>query len=146
MANDIKITIKGDKEIIAKFKTLPARVQKKGMRKAQSKAATPIMASWKQRAAKDTGVYRRSIKRKQKTYASGKIVTLIGPDRGVTGTKNGKLTRPANYSHLVEKGHGGPKPAPPHKAAEPAYRENVEKSKDIMNQSLWETIRDEAKK
>lgn len=145
--NKIKIDLRGEKELQKLLSTLPSRVIKKGMRKAQSKAATPILGSWKTRAANDTGLYRRSLKRKQKTYANGRVITVLGPDRNVTGaTASGKKKVPANYSHLVEDGHGGPHPAPPHSAAKPAYSENKDKSIEIMKSTLLETLYNEARK
>jgi HK97 gp10 family phage protein len=151
--NGIKVDLKGDKEIKRLLDTLPSRVIKKGMRAAQMKAARPMLASAKSRVAKRSGLLRRSLKIKQKTYASGKVITIIGPDRGVSaavshpkgGTKP-KTAIPANYSHLVEKGHSGKRPAPPHRFLKPAYDENVAKGNDAMRQTLLDTLYREADK
>lgn len=66
-----------------------------------------------------------------------KAFGIIGPKQGMktqigTRTRDGKKSKagdpifedPAKIAHLVEYGHGGPHPAPPHPFMRPAWDEN----------------------
>lgn len=145
--SDIKIDLRGDKELKHLLETLPSRVAKKGLRKALNLASTPMLKDAKSKARRDTGLLRRSLKKKIKTYSSGVVVCLIGPDRNVVETdENGKRKRPANYSHLIEKGHKGKRPAPAYPFLRPAYVANQHGSLAIAKRVLLETLKAEAAK
>jgi HK97 gp10 family phage protein len=89
-----------------------AAVAKCPVRIAIYRATTPLL---------EVGTLKKSIGRKRKAYRnSGIYVNVIGPRRGfrqVIGiSSKGALIYedPVNIAHLVEFGHGGPRPAPPH--------------------------------
>jgi len=55
--------------------------------------------------------------------ARGKVYGIVGPDVAVQGQRGTKRHVPANIAHLVEFGHAGPAPAPPHPFLRPAFDE-----------------------
>jgi HK97 gp10 family phage protein len=66
------------------------------------------------------------MKKAIKAKTSGKGENIVGKvyvDKSVEGEINGKRHVPGNVAHLVEFGHGGPHPAPPHPFMRPALDE-----------------------
>ena len=95
----------GEKELTKFLKQCEPKLRKKLQRQGVSKALTPFVSEAKKRAAKDTGLLKKSIRKKIKTYGST-IVGLAGPAREVSGAKKGRrFRRPAHYAHLIEFGH-----------------------------------------
>ena len=81
-----------------------------------------------------TGDLRNSIKiGKVKSWRNGKTIT-IGAHHGSRGF----------YGHIVEYGHGGPAPAPPHPFARPAFDTRKEDAfnemKRVMNAEISKVI------
>ena len=96
---DIKIsTDKADeKRFIRMCKHFPEKVFIRHAGKSANKAMTPVSRDTKKLAPKDSGDYRKSIKKKKKTYKRNKIVWVgVGPKRGMPN---------ANLWHLLEYGH-----------------------------------------
>lgn len=91
-----------------------------------------------------TGQMLKSLGRKVKSYPSGTVVGMVGPRTGfaipirprerdsTVKRKDGSVAKkgetimhdPAKIGHLVEFGHGGIHPAPPHPFARPAFEES----------------------
>ncbi len=105
---------------------------------------------------KKTGLLRRSIKKKLLTYDNGATVCIIGPDRNVEAPK-APATRgpnkgkerwdvPWRYSHLVDKGHGGPHPAGRNECRTPRLEQNRANVESTVKRVLLETLEAEAKK
>lgn len=100
----------------------------------------------KARQVGDLGILRESIDFKVRVYGDNKVLGVIGPARGhakeigtvQTGPNAGKpiIEDPAKIAHLVEFGHGGPHPAPPHPFMRPAYEE----AKTVATQAIRETL------
>ncbi len=78
-----------------------------------------------------TGTLKKSLGIKMTTTRRGTVLGVIGPRRGfktqVGTTGKGKpiYEDPANIAHLVEFGHGGPHPAPPHPFMRPAWQNSA---------------------
>lgn len=69
---------------------------------------------------------------------------VVGPGRGfreqvgVRPWGEAVYEDPANIAHLVEYGHEGPHPAPPHPFLRPAYDENKDKALEIIKDAVAE--------
>lgn len=107
----IRGEIQGLAEVVATLKGLPAKLQRKIMRKALSKATKGTVAAARRLVPRETGLLKKSIGRKVVTYKeSGVLVVVIGPRKGfrqdVTRRGRGKpsIADPVNYAHLVEFG------------------------------------------
>lgn len=149
--SSLTMELVGWKELTHLLNELPKRVARKGLRQAISAAASPIVKAAKSNAAKLTGTLKKSIKKKIKTYSDGNVVAIIGADRSIVGqriTKGGKVKRvvPANYIHLVEKGHAGPHPASAKPFLRPAYENHKQQAVGIAEKKLKEVIENEAAK
>lgn len=84
------------------------------------------------------GLLRNSLGVKMVVRRDGSALAVIGPRRGFKSQigvrkRSGKFSQkgdpiyedPANIGHLVEFGHGGPHPAPPHPFMRPAWDESL---------------------
>lgn len=116
----------GDKKLIKKLKGLSTATQKKIVRPSVTKAVRVIAKDAKGRAPKDTGLLKKSIGQRVKTYRSGNISGIVGPRSGFKRTVeiDGKavIKNPTKYSHLVEFGTS-------RKAARPFLRPALEAKK-----------------
>lgn len=149
---DITLQITGMPEALAVCRELPDRMKKKSLRRGINLGATPIVKAMKRRTR---GLLKKSIKKRIKTYADGNTIAVIGPDRNTVEPKPAPkrvrklkypLNRPANISHLVDKGHGGPHPAPAHPFRDAAFAETKEQSEAIVRKVIVETAEAEALK
>ncbi len=52
----------------------------------------------------------------------------------------GTFAGEAPHAHLVEFGHGGPHPAPPHPFLEPAYLTKIGEAEEIIAQTMREAL------
>lgn len=136
----------GDRELKELLVQLPERVIKKGLRRALSAAATPIVRATKAKARRRFGFLKKSIGRKVKTYSDGSVIVVIGAKRDVAETVGNRQHVPANYFALVEKGHGGPHAAPPHPMLDPAYQETKGQATAIAAVKIRESVESEAAK
>lgn len=110
IAMSIKVT--GLEQSIQKLEGMKRGLRNRHLRKAVRAAVAPQVKQVKASMtfADDTGVLRRSITSKIKTYPSGYTMGVVGP-RAQTLTahsrsKNRQVSRnPAKYTHLVEFGH-----------------------------------------
>src|SRR4051794_6246108 len=100
------LTLLGAKELERTFRTLGERVQRKVTRGAVNTAATPVVKAARARAAQESGLLRKSLGKKIRTYKqTGTVAAIIGPRTDVEGEHNGKPRKPKYYAHLVEGGH-----------------------------------------
>jgi HK97 gp10 family phage protein len=123
MSNGIA-EIEGVTQTLNAFALLGNRIRKKGVRRAVTKTSRSISKIAKSNAPRETGLLKKSIGQKVKTYPSGNVVGIIGPRYGfrravkVKISKRGKRSlrlgkkgeegkryrNPVNYAHLVELG------------------------------------------
>lgn len=95
----------GDKELRRKLLSLAENTQRKVTRQAVNKAATPVVRSAKSKVSVQSGLLKKSMGKRVKTYKQTQtVVAVIGAKRSTSGTYRGKLRRPANYSHLAHNG------------------------------------------
>jgi HK97 gp10 family phage protein len=139
----------GDKALAKLFRELGPRVQRRALRPAVSAAATPIVKAAKAKAAKRSGLLKKSLGKKIKTYADkGMVIAVIGPRTGVNGEVNGKKYVPAKIAHLIEKGHiardGSYVPGQPFLG--PAYAETEGQALGVIKDKLAESVVKEAAK
>jgi hypothetical protein len=156
MPRDITIDMKGLPDVKRLCAELPGRSIRKGYHRAFNLGARPMLKTMKKLASKKTGLLRKSQKIKQKTHSNGNAFCIIGPDRNVSAPKppttrgphkgQARKHRPAFISHLVDKGHGGPHPAPAHEFRQPAFDQNKSGTESIIHQVLIETLQSEAQK
>lgn len=119
----------GDVQFRANLMLLKAAAAKKIMRPAIGAGLRPIRDEARSKASpgevlseEASGLMKKAIKAK----TSGKGENIVGKvyvDKSVEGEINGKRHVPGNVAHLVEFGHGGPHPAPPHPFMRPALDE-----------------------
>lgn len=95
--------ITGIGELDAKLKKLGDRQFRKTTRKASNKAMTPMVKATKRNVHKRTGLLKKSIGKKQKTYkTAGVILTIVGARTGFKDAETGE--DPAKIAHLIEFG------------------------------------------
>lgn len=131
--------LEGGKELQRALKTLGVRVQRKVLRQAVNAASTPVVKAARRKAPKQSGLLRKSLGKKLKTYTkNGTVMALVGPRKDVEGEHEGEKRRPARYAHLVENGHvaadGTHVPAQPF--LRPAFDETQPQALDTMRRKL----------
>jgi HK97 gp10 family phage protein len=141
--------MKGDKALAKTLKRLGVRVQRRVMRQAVNAATTPIVKAARSRAPKRSGLLKKSLGKKVRTYAEKMtVVGIVGPRTNVVGEHEGKKVRPALYSHLVERGFIAADGSfvPPQPFLEPAMAEAEGQAVDIMREKLAAGVVKEAQK
>lgn len=143
------MTLLGSRELERVFKTLGDRVQRKVTRQAVNVAATPVVRAARSKAPQQSGLLKKSLGKKIKTYKrAGTVVGLVGPRTDVQGEYQGEKRVPWRYAHLVEDGHvdakGNPIPAQPF--LRPAFDETQGQALDTMSTKLGEGVTREAMK
>ena len=119
----MRMQLSGDITLLHRFHQLPPKMQKKYGRRGVAKAARQLVKGAKARAPVRTGQLKKSLGFRPRTY-KGTVLAIVGPRRGFATTdETGKKHDPARIAHLVEMGHGGPRPAPPHPFLRPAMDE-----------------------
>jgi HK97 gp10 family phage protein len=145
VAKDVDLRLDGDRQLKRLIQELPKRVVKKGLRQAATAGGQPIVRAVKNAAPVDSGTLKKSIKKKIKTYSSsGNVIAVIGADRAASAIIDNKKHVPANYIHLIEAGHGGPAPAPPHPFLTSAYQNTKATALQIATNKLREVLEREA--
>ncbi len=118
------------------------KARRKGTRRGITKATRVVAKAAKAKARKVSGLLKKSIGRKTRTYkGTGKAVGIVGPrvGFGTEVTRNGqtRYSDPARYGHLVE--HGTT-----HSAAVPflgpALAESTNRVKELIAQSIREAL------
>src|SRR4051812_39168403 len=118
--------VKGAKELERVFRTLGDRVQRKVLRQSVNAASTPVVKAARSKAPKQSGLLRKALGKKVKSYAASETaVGIVGPRNNVVGEFKGKKRWPAKYAHLVEGGHidENGNPVPPQPFLRPAFDE-----------------------
>lgn len=101
----------GVADVMRRLRALPDKLQRKVKRKALEKATKPTLLAARRLAPKESGLLKKSVARKTATYkASGTIVAMIGPRRGMKrmvtreGRRWPRYADPVHYAHLAEYG------------------------------------------
>lgn len=148
----IKTKVEGLEDSIAALKAFKYGVRTRLLRKIVTAGSSTLLKASKARAPRLSGLLRKSLGRKIKTYSpSGTVLAVIGPRSGfgknVTfGPKGKKRTRyqdPIYYANLVEY---GTKTAPAKPFMRPAYDESRAAIKGLMAQKATEEVAKEAAK
>lgn len=106
---NLKGRMSGEKKLNRKLSRLKEAVKRRVLRKAVTAASKPVLKAAKTKAPKQTGLLRKSLGRRTKTYRkSGVAVAVVGPREGFSKevVVNGKseFRNPVKYAHLVELG------------------------------------------
>lgn len=109
MAFEVSGRVEGVPEMIATMRNIAARVQKKALKKGVNAASKLLLRKAKSAVRVETGLLKRSLGRKVKTFRNtGAVVAIVGPRVGfkmeVTRGKRTVLSNPTKYAHLVELG------------------------------------------
>ncbi len=101
------IKIEGARQLARKLDELGSKIAKRVVKGAVNGALTPINKAAKRRVTKQTGALKASLGKKVKVYPGGVIWGAIGaradPKFWREGS-DGRIRKPAFYSHLVELG------------------------------------------
>lgn len=151
MAFGITGRLEGMEALFRRLKRLKQGARNRILRRALPAGTVGLLKLAKQLAPVDDGqtgvpgLYRKSIGRKVSTEGGG-VVVRIGARTGfkaVIRTRvRGKLAGqpvyqdPANIGHLVELGHAGPSPAPPHPHLRPAWDQGQAQAKEIIAREI----------
>ena len=104
-ATGFGVLLEGEKALARTLERLEARTQKKIVRPAVKSALSPITKAAKRKAPVETGLLKKSIGNKVKTYRSGVVWGGVGPRVGFkTEMPDGGYRNPVKYAHLVELG------------------------------------------
>ena len=115
---DAFLKVVGDKELIKATRNIKANILRRVLRPAINFGMTPITKAAKANAPKESGLLKKSIKKKVgKRGAWGKVYV----DPKVEGVVNGRKRKPAKYAHLLE---FGTEDAPPRPFMRPARDNN----------------------
>jgi HK97 gp10 family phage protein len=139
------LQLSGDITLLARFHELPPKVQKKYGRRGVAKAARLMVKSAKTKCTVRTGQLKKSLGFRPRTYKTG-VFAVIGPRGGFeTVGKDGKKHDPKKIAHLVEMGHGGPRPAMPKPFLRPAMYETAPECANKIAAELAAGLRAEVK-
>ncbi len=153
MAAKAQLTL-NDKEVIQALKALgrDRSIGSSVLKPAVTAAAKPIWLSARRRLkivdqTRSTGALQKSLGAVVRVYRRGiRVVGVVGPRSGHKTTRDGRPHNPANVGHLVEGGHGGPRPAPAHPFLEPALNAQLGRVTRILTTKLWDGIKKVAKR
>jgi HK97 gp10 family phage protein len=155
------IKLVGEKELKNLLRLLPDKVNKKANKAAVTAMSTPVMRAVRAAVPQKTGLLKKSIGRKIKTYKAA-AVAVVGARRSVqavvTTPRGVKKSVPANYFHLVE---GGTKPhdipgkngqvfhhpgSPAHPTIRQAYQTTKAQATKAAGEKYAEVVESEARK
>jgi HK97 gp10 family phage protein len=150
MAFGVRARLTGLKDVLDRLAHLRKQTTRsKIARRALQMASTPILKTAKRLAPKETGLLRKSIGRRLKTYRrTGTVFVMIGPRYGfkqLVTLASGKqhLRNPIKYAHLVELGTAN---APPHPFLRPAWDAHKAQAEATIRRIVLEEITAEAAK
>ena len=121
--------------------------QRTVIRRSLGPATTPMNKQAKANAPVGrTGQYKKSIGKKERVYpGSGSVIVVIGPRDGfrIADSPYGGAHNPSVIGHLLEFGHGGPRPAPARPHLRPAFESTRSTAQRIFNTKFWVNFRKE---
>lgn len=140
------IRIEGFGELTRDLLDMAEKAGGKAADKALKAGAKPIYEDMKRQAEIDpkirTGNLHKSIKvgRVGKTTRKGDYKTTKKISIGAYERNTKEMGAYAPHAHLVEYGHGGPAPAPPHPFVGPAYDKHVNEAYTEIRRVLEEAL------
>jgi HK97 gp10 family phage protein len=144
--DSISVKLTGFEEFGKRLDRLSDDMSEKIIAKALNAMSKPIVGAARLRALSTvepgSGLLSESITRKiVKRAKVARGLSIIGADMKVSGTRpDGRKEVPGNIFHLVEFGHGGPHPAPPHPILRPAYDERIDEAQAAGQKVLEEEL------
>lgn len=108
--NSMSFSLTGDKKMVDMLRRFGGIVDVDNLNRVMKKAAKPIVDAARSGVTRRTGLLKKSIGSKEKKYASGVHVSVIGVRKDVVGVttneRTGKTIKvlPYKYAHLVEFG------------------------------------------
>ena len=118
--------------------TLEANNEGDAVDRALVKAAEPVSADMLRRTTVDPKI---RTGRLHASITTGKPGTSAkGIRRIKTGVFKNRMATSAPHAHLVEFGHGGPAPAPPHPFVRPAFDAQADNAFRIIREELGKAI------
>jgi len=101
----INAHIEGLEELQAVLRTLPGKISRRVMRPALSAEGTKVVQAARQKVPQETGLLKKSLGKKVKTYTdTNAVVAIVGPRSGFRQIIDGRPKNPVKYAHLVEFG------------------------------------------
>lgn len=121
MSFQIKAQLEGLPELLKSMDGLKPALKNRILRKALKKGSTIILKAARSKVPVDTGILKKSLGVKDKTYPSGVVIALVGPRMEFSKNKKGQTKRgwkrtkaqevgrakgrdPLNYAHHIEFG------------------------------------------
>ena len=93
------------KSLVEKLAGLDRKVARKALKAGINDGTKAVLWDAKARTPRRTGLLRKSLGRKVKSYRGGAVIVgVIGPRRGFRMVIDGKPVNPVKYAHLVEYG------------------------------------------
>lgn len=148
--------VEGDEKLIRALKAFPDKLARKVLRKAGSKAATPVARAARKLVRPTSKTIATSIGSKVKVYPkSGRLFVAVGPKRDTPKSPTGH--NPSKTAHLVDRGtkphrlrvygrvrivHPGARPRP---FLEPAEKQSEAEVKRIFIKELHDGVERTAK-
>ena len=132
----VKHSVKNLGEFKGQLQAVQRALRNRILRKAITAGGRPVLKAMRARAPSRTGLTRRSLGTRTRTYrGSGVVVAIIGPRTRIRDPKTGHT--PAKVAHLVEFGHAN---APPHPFVRPAFDSTVRAAEAAMAQVIREEL------
>lgn len=143
MANKRDFNFSGAPEVRAALAQVKEHLRNRVMRRAISKCLTPLVRLTKQNLTprRRTGLLKKSIIKKVKTYPSGVTIGMVGAATDVLEVIGGKRVRPMKYSHLVE--YGTQPHMQPRRGKKGGVKHPGSKAYPALNPA-WAAIKDQA--
>ena len=142
-----KLQLKGARRLEQKLLSYGERVYDKHVGYAVRAGARPIIREARAAVSVKSGQLKKSMgsvlrknKRSQTAYA------VIGPRHGFRVSGEDGTHDPAKVAHLVEFGHGGSQPAPPHPFLRPAFEGGKEAARQAIIARLRKAVMQEARR
>ena len=138
------IKTSGFTDLIDDLERLAEKAEGKGVDRALKAGAQPIFEDMKRQAAIDPKIRTGNLHKSIKIGKVGKTVRKTDSKtmkRITIGSHKKEMGAYAPHAHLVEFGHGGPAPAPPHPFVRPAFDKHVGEAFSEIRRVLSEEIR-----
>ena len=123
--------LKNALKVVQDLENIEQGLTRKKAERALKRASEPMLSRMAETAPVRSNKLKPAIKAGRIQMKRGRASITLGVHGGAEAAK---------YAHLVEFGHGGPHPAPPHPFMRPAYDETVDESYGVLRQTLKEDL------
>lgn len=141
----MSLEIRGMDELTSDLQRMAAKAGNEASDRALKAGARIILTEMKAQAQIDPKVRKGNL---LKSLKLGSIVTAMREQRSKIGVKRIQLGsyekkhgQIAPHAHLVEYGHGGPHPAPPHPFIRPSFDKRADEAYDEMRRVLRDELK-----